>query len=453
MIVTPRSTRNASGRPSRSQARFAFIVLFAINVLNYADRYVLPAILPKAQQDLGLTTIEEGLLGSSFLLVYGLTTLPLGAWADRGVRKNIISLCVGVWSMATTLGGFSRNFWQLISARTVLGIGEAGYGPASLSLLGDFFTKAQRGRVLSYWSVGNLVGAAIGFTLGGLVADAFGWRWAFYMVGIPGLIAAYLAWRIPEPKRGVFDRELDAVTVTEDYDVKEVETVHSGIGKGFWTSAKKNLQVPTYLAVIGGLVFSFFTIGGTSFWLPTYLVKTFSLSVGKAGIITGAVLVGSGLAGTLAGGWLADYVQLRRPDGRLLVCALGFLIGAPLVLITLLIHNLPLFIALFAIGGISLSFCTGPIFAVVQDVITPGARATALGLTGLFAHLLGDAAAPSVIGLIANRYSLSFALIITTPTFLFLAGLACLVGTRTVARDMRRMQEQLTGYPKPLSVG
>jgi MFS transporter, Spinster family, sphingosine-1-phosphate transporter len=412
-------------------------------VLNYADRYVLPAILPKVQQDLGLTTIEEGLLGSSFLLVYGLTTLPLGAWADRGVRKNIISLWVAVWSVATTLGGLSRNFWQLISVRTVLGVGEAGYGPASLSLLGDFFTRAQRGRVLSYWSVGNLVGAAIGFTLGGLVADAFGWRWAFYIVGIPGLIAAYLAWRISEPERGVFDREVDAVTLTKGSGLNEVEAIHSGIGKGFWTRTKKILQVPTYLAVIGGLVFSFFTIGGTSFWLPTYLVNTFSLSVGKAGIITGAVLVGSGLVGTLVGGWLADYVQLRRPDGRLLVSALGFLIGAPLVLITLLIHNLPLFIALFAIGGISLSFCTGPIFAVVQDVITPGARATALGLTGLFAHLLGDAAAPSVIGLIADRYTLGFALIITTPTFLFLAGLACLIGTRTVARDMRRMQEQM----------
>src|SRR6266700_4767117 len=238
MMVTPRSTRNASSRPGRSQARFAFIILFTINVLNYADRYVLPAILPKARQDLGLTTIEEGLLGSSFLLVYGLTTLPLGVCADRGVRKNIIGLCVGVWSVATTLGGLSRNFWQLISARTVLGIGEAGYGPASLSLLGDFFTKAQRGRVLSYWSVGNLVGTAIGFMFGGLV------------------------------------------------------------------------------------------------------------------------------------------------------------------------------IALFAIGGISLSFCTRPIFA-------------------------------SVIGLIADRYTLSFALITTTPTFLFLAGLACLVGARTVARDMRRMQEQM----------
>ncbi len=108
-----------------------------------------------------------------------------------------------------------------------------------------------------------------------------------------------------------------------------------------------------------------------------------------------------------------------------------------------LIESLTLFIALFAIGGISLSFCTGPIFAVVQDVIAPGARATALGLTGLLVRLLGDAAAPSVIGLIADRYTLSFALITTTPTFLFLAGLACLVGARTVARDMRRMQEQM----------
>jgi MFS transporter, Spinster family, sphingosine-1-phosphate transporter len=117
-----------------------------------------------------------------------------------------------------------------------------------------------------------------------------------------------------------------------------------------------------------------------------------------------------------------------------------------LVLITLLIHTLPLFIALFSIGGISLSFCTGPIFAVVHDVIMPNARATALGLTGLFAHLLGDAAAPSVIGLIADRYTLGFALIITTPTFLFLAGLACLVGTRTVAQDMHRMQEQVKSF-------
>src|SRR5207302_10310900 len=138
---------------------------------------------------LGLSTSGLGLLGSSFLLVYAFATLPLGIWADRGVRKNIISLCVGIWSVATVLAGFTHNFVQLFSVRAVLGIGEAGYGPATLSLLGDFFSKARRGRILSYWSSGTLLGAAIGFTLGGLVGQVFGWRWAFYIVGIPGLIA------------------------------------------------------------------------------------------------------------------------------------------------------------------------------------------------------------------------------------------------------------------------
>jgi MFS family permease len=140
---------------------------------------------------------------------------------------------------------------------------------------------------------------------------------------------------------------------------------------------------------------------------------------------------------------LADYVQRRRPGGRLIVSALGFIIGAPLVLLALLIHNLPIFIAVFAIAGISLSFCTGPLIAVTQDIIAPYARSTALGLATLVAHLLGDASAPSVIGLIANNHTLGFALTATAPIGLFLAALACLVGLRTVARDMARMQEQI----------
>src|SRR5438876_5618269 len=192
-------------RPTVGQARFGFTILFIINVLNYADRYVLPAVLPKIQADMGLTPLQEGLLGSSFLFVYALATLPLGVWADRSIRKNIVALCVGIWSVATILAGFTRNFLQLFSVRSVLGIGEAGYAPASLSLLGDFFSKEKRARILSYWSAGTLLGTAIGLALGGLVADAFGWRYAFFIVGFPGLIAAFLAWRMLEPRRGAFE--------------------------------------------------------------------------------------------------------------------------------------------------------------------------------------------------------------------------------------------------------
>jgi len=164
--------------------------------------------------------------------------------------------------------------------------------------------------------------------------------------------------------------------------------------------------------------------------------------------------VSTGLVGTVVGGWLADYMQRRRPEGRLLVATLGFLLGAPLVLLALFIHSLPLFIAVFLIAAIALNFCTGPLNAVIQDVITPTMRATAVGLSLLIAHLLGDAAAPSVIGLIADAHdhSLNFALITTAPTFLFLAGLVCLFGLRTVARDMRRMQAQLIKQGKKRSV-
>ena len=429
-------------RPTSRQAWFGFTILFIINVLNYADRYVLPAVLPKIQADMGLTPLQEGLLGSSFLFVYAIATLPLGVWADRSIRKNIVALCVGIWSVATVLTGFTVNFLQLFSVRSVLGIGEAGYAPASLSLLGDFFSKEKRARILSYWSAGTLLGTAIGLALGGLVADFFGWQYAFFIVGIPGLIAAYLAWRMLEPRRGAFEN-----AEGDEDDVGSVQ-VHGNIGKDFQGSLKKLRLIPTYWTLVAALVFSFFTIGGTSFWLPSYFVNAFHLSLGRAGLITAAVLVGSGLIGTVAGGWLADLVQRRRPEGRLLVAACGFLIGAPLVFVALLIHSLPLFISVFIIAAISLSFCTGPLNAVIQDVISPALRATAIGLALLLAHLLGDAAAPTVIGAIANNTSLGFALTVTAPTFLLLAGLACLVGLRTVARDMHRMQMQLHAVEK-----
>ncbi|MEO8972501.1 MAG: MFS transporter [Ktedonobacteraceae bacterium] len=429
--------KKSSIRPTRGQARFAFAVLLTVNILNYADRYVLSSVLPAIKKEFGMTDFQSGLLISSFLLVYAIATLPLGVWADRGVRKNIVAICVGIWSVSTALAGFTRNLIQLFSMRSILGIGEAGYAPASLSLLGDFFDKSRRGRILSYWSVGTLVGAAIGVTLGGRVADAFGWRWAFYIVGIPGLIAGFLAWRIIEPRRGAFDRENNDETTT-------METMgHGSLGKDFRGSVQKLLKIPTYWAIVGALVFSFFTIGGTSFWLPTYLNRAFNLSLTNAGTIAGVVLVISGIVGTVVGGWLADFMQRRFAGGRLFTCMIGFLIGAPLVLVALLIHTLPLFIAVFVIAGISLNFCTGPLNAVIQDIIAPEIRATALGIALLLAHILGDAAAPTIIGIFSDQSSLGTALLVTAPTFLFLAGLVCLIGLRTVARDMGSMQEQL----------
>lgn len=441
-IATPPQNKKAI-QPTRGQARFAFTILLIINILNYADRYVLPSILSKIQASpqaggLGLSDFQAGLIGSSFLFVYAIATLPIGVWADKGIRKNIVAICVGIWSVATALAGFTSNFIQIFLVRSVLGIGEAGYAPASLSLLGDYFPKEQRGRILSYWSAGTLIGSAVGFTIGGLIADTLGWRWAFYVVGLPGLIAAFLIWRATEPKRGAFDQEGD------DTQESTMASAHGSLGADFLNSTKQLLRIPTYLVLLGALTFSFFTIGGASFWLTSYVVRDFHLTAGKAGILSGLVLVVGGLIGTVVGGLLADFAQRRRPEGRMLVATVGLLLGAPVILIALLIHTLPLFVTMFIIGATFLSFCTGPLNAVIQDVIRPDLRATAVGFSLLFAHILGDASSPSLIGWIAYRlHNLNVALLITAPTALFIAGLICLLGLRTVARDMKIMESQL----------
>jgi MFS family permease len=279
--------------------------------------------------------------------------------------------------------------------------------------------------VLAFWSSGTLIGAAIGFTCGGMIAEHFGWRWAFYMVGIPGLICALLAWRLAEPARGA--SESAAAPLEHTVPVKNIRQ----------TLAKLS-TIRTYWVIIGAMVFSFFTVGGTSFWLPTYIVDSFKLTVGTAGLLSGVVLVVSGLAGTLIGGWLADTLQKRMPQGRLLVAAGSLLLGAPLVLIALFIHILWLFVLVFILAGITLNCCTGPLNAVVQDVIAPNMRSTAIGLALLLAHLLGDAAAPFAIGGLAGVSSLWLAMIVTAPTSLFIAGLVCLGGLPSVQNDMEQ---------------
>src|SRR5215472_7953044 len=430
-------------QPSPKQARITFLVLLGINILNYTDRSVLTAVgvgtaIQKEflrHQFLPPDTLF-GLLISSFLLSYAILTLPLGIWGDRGVRKNIVAICVTVWSCATALGGLTRHFFQLLFLRSVLGVGEAGYAPASASLIGDYFPKEQRGRMLSLWSIGNLIGTALGLIGGGLIAKYLGWRWAFCIVGIPGLIFAFLIWRAVEPKRGAFD--------SNDDGADEVSATHGSLGKDLFRVAKQLFHVPTYWVLVIAFICSFFIIGAASGWIPIFLSRNFPLSANQVNSLAGGILLGGSLVGTLVGGWLADLLQRRIPQGRMLVAAIAFLLGAPLIWLGLLIHSLPHFVAIFIPAIICLSLSLGPIQAVIQDITTPNIRSTAIGLALLLAHLLGDTCSPVLIGTLSDHFhSLRLALLVTAPTCLFLAGLACLVGLKTVAKDMAMMQAHL----------
>jgi sugar phosphate permease len=304
-------------------------------------------------------------------------------------------------------------------------------------MIGDYFPKSQRGRILSLWSIGNILGTALGQALGGLIAVTLGWRWAFYFVGIPGLIAAFLIWRAVEPQRGAFDQEDDTA------ESASATHGHGSIGKGFLATLKKIIRIPTYWILIGAFISSFFTVGAALAWMTTYIVRDFHISEGFAGSITGGTLAVGSLIGTLLGGWIADRLQKRMPQGRLLVSTISFLLGAPLTLLALSLHSLLPFAGVFTLAIMALSLCLGPLNAVIQDIIEPSMRATAIGIVLLVAHLLGDAASPLLIGIIADHSSLGTAFITTAPTCLLLAGLICLIGLRTVAKDMKAMQERI----------
>jgi sugar phosphate permease len=196
--------------------------------------------------------------------------------------------------------------------------------------------------------------------------------------------------------------------------------------------------------LIAAFICSFFIVGAASAWVPIFVSRAFLLSDSQVNIIAGSALLGGSLVGTLGGGWLADLLQQRMQQGRMLVAALAFLVGAPLIWLALSIYSLPYFIAVFILAIICLSFSLGPIQAVTQDITTPNIRSTAVGLALLMGHLLGDASSPTLIGTLSDHFhSLRLALILTAPTCLFLAGVVCLIGLKTVAKDMERMQAQL----------
>src|SRR5712691_2818626 len=199
----------AAKRSTSRYAMYVFWVMFFINLLNYLDRYLFIGASDRVAKELGFGLDGVGYLTSAFLIVYTLGTIPLGIWADRSNRKDVVAVCVAVWSAATALTALANNFVTLFLSRMVLGIGEAGYFPAGTALMSDYFNREKRSRIMSWWSVGQLVGILFGFVIGGEVAGIFpgSWRLAFIFTGIPGLILAFTAFRLREPRRNEADEE------------------------------------------------------------------------------------------------------------------------------------------------------------------------------------------------------------------------------------------------------
>jgi MFS family permease len=443
-----------------SKPMVVFWVMFSISFLNYLDRNVLTGAANVVAHELGIGIDGIGYIASAFLVVYTLSTLPLGILADRTKRKNVVAICVAIWSLATALTALATNFITLFLSRMVLGIGEAGYFPAGTALMSDYFSRAKRSRIMSWWSVGQLIGILVGFVIGGVLAGIGKWRLAFIFTGIPGLLLAFLAWKLREPRRNEADEEEIALYPYTLGNVAEIEEPHQAIQvtPNVLSQLGVLLRIKTLVVLIIMQVFAFFVLGVNVVYLPTFLQQqdTFGLSSGLAGLFSGVVIVLAGLAGTVVGGYMADWLNRRHQGARVLVCGIGFLLSAPAFALAITTHSFIIFTIFFILTAFLLTIYTGPSTAATQDVAPAVLRASAVAITLLIAHLLGDAFAPTLVGTLARVFDpthgqhfalnmagqdLAQALLVTCVPALIVAGLVGIFGARWMKGDVAAAQQ------------
>ncbi len=493
---------------SQAYSRYALGLLAVVNLLNYLDRNVIFALFEPIKRDLMLTDTQLGWLGSAYIIVFSLAALPFGVMSDLRSRRAVIAGGVTLWSAFTLLSGFTRNFWQMFACRAAVGVGEAAYGPAAQSLVADYFPGRARAFAMGILASGVALGGVLGLLLGGWLEDAYGWRAAFFLVALPGFICAVLVGRLRDPTRVpdklvltkvLSELEVGLATVARQFMPLIGMTAVGGVA-AVWLDqvhdADSKLDIAIFGAFVGlgvaltimrwvrhiradqidrtpfggvsstwdevmhgvmtvlrtpTLVFIF--IGGalTSFgnnglvgWAPTFAARELSLTSAQAAVLFGKWGLIFGTAGTIFGGFLADWLRKYTKIGRVLTVAMGLIVGGALSLWLLTIRDLTLFVPVFCAAFFCLTWFNGPISAVIFDVVPARIGATVIGAYLLFIHLAGDAIALPLVGMLSDRFGLSRAIMLL-PLVTLASGFVVLGAIRTVARDMAWVQERTSG--------
>jgi MFS transporter, Spinster family, sphingosine-1-phosphate transporter len=399
----------------RHDARVALAILTTINFLNYIDRYVLPAVFEPIRRDLHFTDTQLGLLNLAFMITYSMTSPIFGRFGDLFVRKYLIAFGVSIWSFATAGAGLARTFWQMFLPRSFVGIGEASYATMAPGIITDFYEEERRGRALAVFYAAIPAGTALGYVLGGTLASAFGWRTAFFAVGLPGLLVAMLALLIREPRRGAADK----ATATNDDTTPSLRATYRML-----------LHNRTYVVVTMGFIAYTFALGGLAAWAPAFLERYRGMSTASAGRIFGGMTVVSGFLGTFAGGFLGDYLLRYTKNSYLWLSGLCLFAGAPIAAIGLTAPDPHVYLPAIFMAEFFLFLNTGPLNAVVLGCVPAQIRATAMAVNIFFIHLLGDAISPAIIGAVSDRTNLHVGVMITPP-IMVVSGIILLLAIRT----------------------
>jgi MFS transporter, Spinster family, sphingosine-1-phosphate transporter len=401
----------------RPGAGTALGLLLAINLSNYIDRYILAAVEPDiraaffAPNDPNAMAMT-GTLAPAFLVTYMLSAPALGWLADRFSRWLVVGVCVILWSVATAAAGFAPTFIALFITRIFVGIGEGGYGPAAPTILADFFSVEKRGRVMAVFCAAIPVGSALGYVLGGLISAQLGWRWAFYIVAIPGIILGLICFLQTDPRARSGVREERKRASKEDY-----------------LTLSRNRS---FVFNCGAQTAMTFALGGMAFWMPAYLIFR-EQPPALATPVFGGITVVAGLISTLVGGFVADRLQKRFSGSYFLVSGAGMLLAFPFFIATLFVPFPAAWVTLFlAVFFVFLN--TGPSNAALANVAPAKVRATAFAMNILIIHALGDAISPPILGYVAGRSNMNVSFFIVSFAML-VSGVIWLLGMKYLAAD------------------
>jgi MFS family permease len=415
---------NGGGSPPDTTVRergqrtgmLALAILAGINLLNYLDRYVVSALLPDLKRaPMHLSDFQLGTLMSGFLIVYMLIAPLFGRLGDRGSRPKPIAIGVFIWSLATGISGFARNYLQLLAARAVVGIGEAAYGTIAPSLLADFFGRRTRGRAFAVFNMAIPVGAALGYVVGGVVREHFGWRAAFYVAGVPGIVLALWILRLPDPPRGSKEESGGAAS--------PIRGTPRGGQAGSWAVYLRLLRQRPYMLTVLGYAAYTFALGGLAFWMPTFLERVRGISAVQASAGFGEIVVLTGFVGTFVGGWLGDYWLRYSRQAYLWMSGWATLLAVPAAYLALAAGAPKVFYPALVVAELLLFMSTGPINTAIVNLVSPMERASAVALSILTIHLLGDVLSPAIIGKLSDLSSLAAAVMIVPAAVAVCAAL------------------------------
>lgn len=422
----------ADDKGMRLSAAATLGLLFCMNLLDYIDRNILAAVLPRIQQEMGLSSTQAGGLGPAFLVAYTVFA-PLMGWAgDRYNRTRLLVLGVGLWSLATVGSGFAGTYGHLVLARSLLGVGEATYGTLAPTILADLYPRSSRGRVLSFFYLAIPVGSALGYVLGGWIEPSYGWRAAFFMVGGPGLLVALAGLWLREPLRGAMDGA-DG----------ETAVIHSA-ARFSLRDYGALVHNRSYVYNALGMAMMTFALGGLALWMPAYFHRVKGLTLQEANLWIGPLTVVAGLVGTVTGGWLADRLLRRTPGAYFLVSGSGMLLATPCALVALLADAPAVYLPATFAAEFFLFLNTGPCNAILVNVVHPAMRSTAFAINIFLIHILGDIWSPIAIGAIddATGGNLTAGMLLTVLA-MFVSGVLLLRGTRHLEHDQAAAGAQI----------